>query len=83
MVISDGNEFGARPQFLEDLRNAPGKVKLLVGGSDEVFYAEQYAPLLKPVRPDLDVTVLPGFDHMDMIIKPETIKRLVEAALSD
>jgi pimeloyl-ACP methyl ester carboxylesterase len=74
--------FGAGPNFLDDLRNAPGKVALVIGGSDEVFVADRYEPLLKPVRPDLEVNVLPGLNHMDMIIKPEAVALIANKALS-
>jgi len=29
-------------------------------------YADRYASLLKTVRPDLTVTVIPGLSHMEM-----------------
>ena len=74
--------FGASPRFLDDLRSAHGKVALVAGGADEVFFADRYEPLLRPVRPDLDITVLPGLNHMDMIIKPEAVALIADKALS-
>ena len=52
--------FGPRREYLADLRAAPGPISLFTGSKDEIFYADRYAPLLKPVRPDLDITVVPG-----------------------
>lgn len=72
---------GAGPGFLEDLRRAPGSVALVVGSDDEIFFADQYEPLLKPVRPDLDITVMPGLNHMDMIVKPVAVEVLAEKSL--
>jgi non-heme chloroperoxidase len=65
--------FGPRRQYLADLKAAPGPVSLLAGSKDEIFYADRYAGLLKPLRPDLDVTIIPGLGHTDMTLKPAGI----------
>jgi pimeloyl-ACP methyl ester carboxylesterase len=65
--------FGPRRQYLADLTAAPGPVALLAGSKDEIFYANRYAALLKPARPDLDITVVPGLGHTDMTLKPAGI----------
>jgi pimeloyl-ACP methyl ester carboxylesterase len=75
--------FEAGPGFLDDLRQAPGSVALVVGSADELFFADQYEPLLKPVRPDLDVTVMPGLNHMDMIVKPVAVELLAAKTLEE
>jgi len=74
--------FGPRPDFLADLHAAPGPVALMVGSKDEMFYADRYGPLLKPVRPDLDLTIVPGLGHMDMTLKPAAITAIVEKTLA-
>ena len=38
-----------------------------VGADDELFRAEQYAPLLKQLNPRISVEVVPGLGHLDMI----------------
>ena len=38
-----------------------------VGANDELFRAEQYAPLLKELNPQISVEVVPGLGHLDMI----------------
>lgn len=65
--------FGPRQQYLADLKAAPGPVSLLAGSKDQIFFANRYAGLLKPVRPDLDVTIIPGLGHTDMTLKPAGI----------
>jgi pimeloyl-ACP methyl ester carboxylesterase len=62
--------------FRGDLKRAPGPISLFVGSNDEIFKAEAYAPLLKPVRRDLRVTVVPGLGHMDMTVKPLALDAL-------
>jgi non-heme chloroperoxidase len=70
------DNFGATTHYLDDLRRAPGPVSLLDGADDEIFLAHKFAPLLKPARPDLDVTLLSGLDHMDMIVAPAALKAI-------
>lgn len=38
-----------------------------VGADDELFRAEQYAPLLRELNPRISVEVVPGLGHLDMI----------------
>jgi non-heme chloroperoxidase len=64
-------DFGAPRDYLTALRHSKKPVALLVGGADELFYADRFAPLLQPVRPDLPVTVVPGVGHIGMSVTPE------------
>ena len=41
---------------------------LLVGGSDELFYPDRFAPLFQPARPDLRITIVPGVGHIGMTV---------------
>jgi len=72
--------FGPGDDYLGDVRRFHGPVSLFAGADDEIFFAERYAPLLKPVRPDIRVTLLPGLGHMDMTVKPAALAALAEAA---
>lgn len=54
-------------------------VALLVGGSDELFYPDKFAPLLKPARPDLAVTIVPGVGHIGMTVAPDGAAAVVAA----
>jgi pimeloyl-ACP methyl ester carboxylesterase len=72
--------FGPSDDYLGDIRRFHGPIALYVGANDEIFRADRYAPLLKPVRPGIAVTVLPGLGHMDMTVKPSALAALAEAA---
>lgn len=74
--------FQPHDDYLGDLARAPAPVALVVGEKDEIFKADQYAPLLKPVRPDLAVTIVPGVNHMGMIATPEGTRAIAAAALA-
>jgi pimeloyl-ACP methyl ester carboxylesterase len=71
--------FGSTDDFTGDLKRFHGPVALFVGEKDEIFYADRYAPLLKPVRPDLTVTIVPGLSHMEMTTKPPALDGLAAA----
>jgi alpha-beta hydrolase superfamily lysophospholipase len=62
--------------YLGDLKRAPRPITLFVGGDDDEFYADRFAPLLKPVRPDLAVNVLPGFGHIDMVTARDAVRAI-------
>ena len=71
--------FSASNDYLGDIKRVRGPVSLFVGAEDEIFRAEQFAPLLKPVRPDLTVTVLPCIDHMGMTVKAAAVETIAAA----
>ena len=49
---------------------------LLAGGNDDQYYADRYASLLQPAKPDLTVELVPGLDHVDMLMKPAALAAL-------
>jgi len=71
--------FGPSADYLGDVHRAPAPVALLAGSADELFLIDRYAPTLKPVRPDLAITIVPGMRHMDMIVKPPALKAIAAA----
>lgn len=66
-------DFGAPRDYLAALGRSKKPVALLVGGSDELFFPDGFAPLLKPARPDLPITIVPGIGHIGMTVTPEGI----------
>lgn len=52
-------------------------IEVLVGGKDEIFYADRFAPLIHRVRADVPVTVLSGVDHIGMVTDPEALAAVV------
>src|SRR5690348_9414389 len=71
--------FGPTDDYLDDVRRVPGPVRVFVGSDDEIHKADQYAPLLKPVRSDVKVTIIPGFGHMDVTIRPSALEVIAAA----
>ncbi len=58
-------------QLGRDWRAAIGRIDrptaVIVGADDELFRADRYAPTLADLNPRIQVEVVPGFGHMDMI----------------
>ena len=71
--------FGPTDDYQGDLKRAPGPVTLLAGESDELFFTDKYAALLKPARPDLKIVMLAGLGHMDMTVKPAALEAIARA----
>jgi pimeloyl-ACP methyl ester carboxylesterase len=70
--------FGPDDDYLGDIKRVAKPIVLLAGAKDELFHSEQYAKVLKPVRPDLDLTLIPGMGHMDMTVKPQAVDAIAD-----
>jgi pimeloyl-ACP methyl ester carboxylesterase len=75
-------DFGAPPDYLAALGRSKKPAALLVGGDDELFYADRFEPLISPVRPDLHVIVVPGVDHVGMTVTPQGIAAVRKSFLA-
>jgi pimeloyl-ACP methyl ester carboxylesterase len=71
--------FGPSLDYEGDLRRVPRPISIFAGANDEIFYTTRYNATLKPVRPDLAVTIVPGMGHMDMIVKPKAVETIAES----
>jgi len=65
--------FAPHLDYLADFRNAKKPVAVLVGAADDEMVVDGYAPLLRSVRPDVAVEVIPGVGHMGMKIDPPAL----------
>ena len=72
-------DFGAPPDYLTAFGRSRKPAALLVGGADELFYPDRFAPLFGPVRPDLPVTVVPDVGHIGMTVTPAGIVAIRKA----
>jgi len=74
-------DFGAPRDYLAGLGRSTKPAAVLVGGSDELFYPDRFAPLLQGARPNLPVTIVPGLGHIAMSVAPEGIAAVRRAFL--
>ena len=63
---------GTRPQQMS--------AALLVGGADELFYPDRFAPLFEPVQP-IRVTNVPGIGYIGMTVTPAGIAAVQKSFL--
>ena len=56
--------FAAHRDFRDDFRQVHKPMTLLVGSDDDEMYADGYAPILRSLRPDIVVQVIPGIGHI-------------------
>ncbi len=69
MNLNSDDHFGA-------LQRTKKPMALIAGANDDQFYADRYASLLQPAKPDLTVELVPGLNHVDMLMKPEALAAL-------
>jgi len=69
----------ANRDYLTGLEHTKKPMTLLVGADDDQFYADRYAPVLKPAKPDLSIEIVPGLGHVDMITQPTALAALRQA----
>jgi pimeloyl-ACP methyl ester carboxylesterase len=71
--------FSSGDDYLGDLKRFAGPFSLFAGSDDEIFIAEHYASLVKSVRPDAAVTIVPGLGHMAMTVNPAALAAIADA----
>jgi non-heme chloroperoxidase len=69
MNLGSSDYFGALQRIIKPMA-------LIAGSNDDQFYADRYAPTLQPAKPDLTVELVPGLDHVDMLVKPAALAAL-------
>jgi pimeloyl-ACP methyl ester carboxylesterase len=65
--------------FVEELQRTKKPMALVAGAADDQFYADRYATYMKPAKPDLRITLVPGLDHVDMLMKPAALAAIAKA----
>src|SRR6478672_9233482 len=71
--------FGPQRDYLADLRSMHQPFRVLIGANDEVYYPDRFADVLKQAGKDTAVTVVPGVDHIQLILSPAAFEKSIEA----
>ncbi len=68
-----------RPErnYQANIRAVRQPLRVLVGQNDEVFFADKFASVFKGAGKDIPVTILPGNDHISLILNPVAIQAAV------
>jgi alpha-beta hydrolase superfamily lysophospholipase len=69
----------ATADYAADLKNARCPLAVIVGGNDQLFIADRFAPTIHAVRPDVPVTLIPGLTHVEVSIDPRAMPAIVAA----
>lgn len=69
----------ATKDYASDFRNAACPISVLVGGNDELFYADKFAPSIAAVRPGVPVAIIPGLSHIEITTDPRAVATIVKA----
>ncbi len=70
--------FRPHRDYLADLRNMHRPFRILIGQNDEVYYPDRFAEVLRQVRKDVPVTIIPAVDHIHLILSPLALDKTVE-----
>ncbi len=57
-----------------------GSMHILIGAEDELFVASTYPQTMATWAPQVSVEIVPGMNHMGMVLQPAALDRIVAAA---
>jgi pimeloyl-ACP methyl ester carboxylesterase len=69
--------YTAPPDWKAAFTRAKGRIAVVAGADDELMDAEAYRRALPPLG--VDVTIVPGVDHMGIVYRPEAMKAILAA----
>ena len=52
---------------------------VLVGSADELWFADQFAPLFQSIRADIPIAVIPELGHTEMSVRAEALAAIAAA----
>jgi alpha-beta hydrolase superfamily lysophospholipase len=71
--------FGPQRDYLANLHSMHQPFRILIGANDEVYYPDRFADVLKQAGKDTTVTLIPGVDHIQLILSPAAFEKSIEA----
>src|SRR5215813_5218059 len=74
--------FGPQRDYLADLRSMHQPFSVLVGANDDVYYPDRFAEVLKQAGKDTPVTMVPGVDHVQLILSQGAFEKSIETLKS-
>jgi alpha-beta hydrolase superfamily lysophospholipase len=74
--------FSPQGDYLANIRSIHQPFRVLVGANDEVYFPDRFAEVLKQAGKDTPVTIVPGVDHIQLILSPVAFEKSTEALKS-
>jgi pimeloyl-ACP methyl ester carboxylesterase len=71
--------FGPPVNLSAAFRHVKTPTTIIAGGADELMLPDKYADVVRGIEPAIDVRVLPGLTHMDMLHMPAAIEAIAAA----
>jgi len=71
--------FGAPADLVAAFRRLKIPTTIIAGGADELMLPDKYADVVRGIEPAIDVRIVPGLTHMDMLYKPAAIEAIAAA----
>ena len=71
--------FRPHEDYLADLRNMHRTFHIVIGANDEVYYPDRFVDVSKQAGKNTAVTVIPGVDHIHLILSPTAFEKFIEA----
>ena len=71
--------FGPQKDYLANLRSMHQPISVLIGQNDEIYYPDRFADVLRQAGKDAPVTVIPGVDHIHLVLSPTAFDKSIEA----
>lgn len=73
--------FTPSDDYREDLRHVARPLSVVVGGEDEVFYADRFAPTIHAIRTDIAVQMVPGLGHVAVTVNQAGAQAIAKAVV--
>jgi alpha-beta hydrolase superfamily lysophospholipase len=73
--------FGPHDDYIADIAGAHGKVAVVAGTQDELFYADRFAATFAAAGNKVPVTLVPGLGHSSLTLQPAGHAAVVAACL--
>lgn len=66
--------FRPRPDYVAEIRNAPNACAIIAGTADEAFHTDRLEGLVRAVRNDWQVELIPGVGHIPLTLDPDSLQ---------
>jgi alpha-beta hydrolase superfamily lysophospholipase len=73
------SNFGAPHDLDAAFHSLASPTTILAGAQDELMASDRYADIVRGIAPKIDVQILPGLGHMDMVHVPAALDAIIAA----
>jgi pimeloyl-ACP methyl ester carboxylesterase len=70
------SNFGAPRNLSAAFHRLKAQTTIVAGGADELMLSDKYADIVRGITPAIDVKIVPGLSHMDMLHIPAAIETI-------